>query len=97
MKYALLFNAYVCTYPLPVAVIYVLIQGAIEMKIPIMSKDWIQAVWEANLNEVVKADDKMFDKYKCQVFMNLVVTSTNLPKRQKEEIKCLIYDHGGVS
>lgn len=67
------------------------------MKIPIMSKEWIEAVWEANLKEVIKADDKIFDKYKCPVFMNLIVTSTNLHKRQKEEIKRLIHDHGGVS
>ncbi|RLU18231.1 hypothetical protein DMN91_008587 [Ooceraea biroi] len=69
---------------------------ATEMKIPIMKKEWINAVWEANLKEVTKANDKMFDKYKCPVFMNLIVTSTNLPKRQKEEIKRLIHDHGGT-
>jgi len=67
------------------------------MKIPIMTRKWIEAVWEANLKQVIKADDKIFDKYKCPVFMNLVVTSTNLNKRQKEEIKHLIQDHGGVS
>ncbi|XP_032667662.1 DNA topoisomerase 2-binding protein 1 isoform X2 [Odontomachus brunneus] len=71
-------------------------ESAIEMKIPIMTKDWIKAVWEANLNEVVKANNEIFDKYKCPVFMNLVVTSTNLSKRQKEEVKCLIHDHGGT-
>jgi len=62
-----------------------------------MTKKWIEAVWSTNLKQVVKADDKIFDKYKCPVFMNLVVTSTNLPKRQKEDIKHLIHDHGGVS
>jgi len=67
------------------------------MKIPIMKKEWINAVWKANLKEVIKADDNIFDKYKCPVFMNLTVTSTNLSKRQKEEIKRLIHDHGGVS
>ncbi|TGZ37603.1 DNA topoisomerase 2-binding protein 1 [Temnothorax longispinosus] len=71
-------------------------ETAIEMKIPIMTKEWIEAVWEANLKKVVKADDKIFDKYKCPVFMNLVVTSTNLHKRQKEEIKRLIHDYGGT-
>ncbi|KAH0952086.1 hypothetical protein HN011_008630 [Eciton burchellii] len=71
-------------------------EGATEMKIPIMKKEWINAVWEANLKEVIKADDNIFDKYKCPVFMNLTVTSTNLPKRQKEEIKRLIHDHGGT-
>ncbi|XP_072746156.1 DNA topoisomerase 2-binding protein 1-A isoform X2 [Anoplolepis gracilipes] len=71
-------------------------EAAIEMKIPIMMKEWIEAVWEANLKKVTQANDKIFDKYKCPVFMNLIVTSTNLPKRQKEEIKCLIQDNGGT-
>lgn len=67
------------------------------MKIPIMTKEWIEAVWEANLKELIKADDKIFDNYKCPAFMNLIVTSTNLQKRQKDEIKHLIHEHGGVS
>ncbi|XP_012528474.1 DNA topoisomerase 2-binding protein 1 isoform X2 [Monomorium pharaonis] len=71
-------------------------EGAVEMKIPVMTKEWIEAVWETNLKEIVKADDKIFDKYKCPVFMNLVVTSTNLHKRQKEEVKCLIQNYGGI-
>ena len=67
------------------------------MKIPVMTKEWIEAVWKENLKEVIKADDKIFDRYKCPVFMNLIVTSTNIQRRQKEEIKCLIQQHGGVS
>jgi len=67
------------------------------MKIPVMTKEWIEAVWKANLKEVIKADDKIFDRYKCPVFMNLIVTSTNIQRRQKEEIKRLIQQHGGVS
>lgn len=62
-----------------------------------MTKEWVEAVWEANLKQVVNAKDQIFDKYKCPVFMNLIVTSTNLPRRQKEEIKSLIHNHGGVS
>lgn len=66
------------------------------MQIPIVTKEWIEAIWETNLTTFVKPDDTMFDKYKASVFLNLVVTSTNLPKRQKEEIKNLINNHGGV-
>ncbi|XP_020299565.1 DNA topoisomerase 2-binding protein 1 isoform X3 [Pseudomyrmex gracilis] len=72
---------------------------AIGMKIPIMTKEWIDAVWEANLKEdreVIKADDQIFDKYQCPVFKNLTVTTTNLSKHQKEELKRLIHDHGGT-
>ncbi|XP_053987839.1 DNA topoisomerase 2-binding protein 1-A isoform X1 [Hylaeus volcanicus] len=71
-------------------------ETAIDMQIPIVTKEWIEAIWETNLKDFVKADDNMFDKYKASVFLNLVVTSSNLPKRQKEEIKQLINNHGGT-
>lgn len=67
------------------------------MKIPIVTKEWIEAIWEMNLKDFVTPQDKMFDKYRASVFLNLVVTSTNLPKRQKEEIKRLINTNGGVT
>lgn len=66
------------------------------MKIPIVTKEWIEAIWEMNLKDFVTPHDKIFDKYRASVFLNLVVTSTNLPKRQKEEIKRLINTNGGV-
>ncbi|XP_035738544.1 DNA topoisomerase 2-binding protein 1-A-like isoform X1 [Vespa mandarinia] len=71
-------------------------ERAVELKIPIVTKDWVAAIWEENLNNFIKADDPIFDKYKCPVFMNLIVTSTNLSKRQKEEIKNLINNNGGT-
>ncbi|XP_050451407.1 DNA topoisomerase 2-binding protein 1-A isoform X2 [Cataglyphis hispanica] len=71
-------------------------EGAIEMKIPIMMKEWVEAVWEQNLKKITPANDQIFDKYKCPVFKNLIVTSTNLSKYQKEEIKRLIHNHGGI-
>lgn len=71
-------------------------QAAIDMQIPIFTKEWVEAIWKINLTEYIKADNSMFDKYKAPVFLNLVVTSTNLPKPQKEEIKRLINDNGGV-
>ncbi|XP_076684949.1 DNA topoisomerase 2-binding protein 1-like isoform X2 [Andrena cerasifolii] len=71
-------------------------ETATEMKIPIVTKGWVEAVWKENLKDFVKADDSRFDKFKASVFLNLIVTSTNLPRRRKEEIKNLINDHGGT-
>ena len=71
-------------------------QTAIDMKIPIVTKGWVEAIWTENLKDFVEANDSIFDKFKASVFLNLVVTSTNLPRRRKEEIKNLINDHGGV-
>lgn len=72
-------------------------QKAIGLKIPVLTEGWVEAVWQASLRDYVKADDPQFNCYKCPVFMKLVVTSTNLSKRQKEEVKKLIDQHGGVS
>ncbi|CAK9821901.1 DNA topoisomerase 2-binding protein 1-A [Anthophora retusa] len=71
-------------------------ETAIDLRIPIVTKEWVEAIWEENLKDFVKADHAMFDKYKASVFLHLVVTSTNLSKRQKEEIKRLINNNGGT-
>ena len=54
-------------------------------------------MWETNLKDSIRATDPVFDRYNCPVFLNLIVTSTNLNKRQKEDIKRLINNNGGVS
>lgn len=75
---------------------YSLIQKSIERGIPVMTERWIEAIWEANVKEFVRFDDSRFDQYKCPVFMNLIVTSTNLSKHQKEAAKKAINENGGV-
>ncbi|KAK0078812.1 hypothetical protein PV325_002080 [Microctonus aethiopoides] len=70
-------------------------EKATENKIPVFTYEWIKAVWNANLTEFTLANDPSFDKYKCSTFMNLIVTASNLPKRQKEEAKKLINENGG--
>ncbi|KAK0080938.1 hypothetical protein PV325_013078, partial [Microctonus aethiopoides] len=71
-------------------------EKAMENKIPVFTYEWIKAVWNANLTEFTPANDPLFDKYKCSTFMHLIVTTSNLPKRQKEEVKKLINENGGV-
>ncbi|KAF7995978.1 hypothetical protein HCN44_008733 [Aphidius gifuensis] len=70
-------------------------EKASEKGIEIFSESWINAVWEKNQNEFIKASDPIFNNHKSPVFMNLVVTSTGLSKRQKEEVKKLINENGG--
>ncbi|XP_076755410.1 mutagen-sensitive 101 isoform X1 [Xylocopa sonorina] len=84
------------THLVTASVMSIKYEAAVDMKIPIVTKEWVKAIWEANLKSFVAADDKMFDKYKASVFLNLVVTSTNLPRHQKAEIKQLINDNGGI-
>ncbi|XP_058791574.1 DNA topoisomerase 2-binding protein 1 isoform X2 [Phymastichus coffea] len=70
-------------------------ERAVELNIKIVTIDWIKSVWDTNLHEIIPATDSIFDKYRCPVFYNLVVTSTSLNKRQKEDVKRLITKHGG--
>ncbi|XP_012272472.1 DNA topoisomerase 2-binding protein 1-B isoform X3 [Orussus abietinus] len=70
-------------------------EKAVEYQLPIFTVEWVHAVWEANMKEFVSANNSVFDKYKCPVFKNLIVTSTALLKNKKEEIKHLINSNGG--
>ncbi|XP_011313192.1 DNA topoisomerase 2-binding protein 1 isoform X2 [Fopius arisanus] len=70
-------------------------EKAMEDGIKAYTNHWVAAVWEANLQGYVPATDKSFDKYKVSVFMNLIVTTTNLPRDRREEVKRLLEQHGG--
>ncbi|XP_015119451.1 DNA topoisomerase 2-binding protein 1 isoform X2 [Diachasma alloeum] len=70
-------------------------EKAMEDGIKVYTKDWIFAVWETNLKDYIPATDGSFDKYQVPVFMNLVVTSTNIPKDEKDELKKIIEQNGG--
>ncbi|XP_015595302.1 DNA topoisomerase 2-binding protein 1-A isoform X2 [Cephus cinctus] len=71
-------------------------ERAVENGLAVFTEHWLDAVWNTNLQQFVKATDSMFDKYKCPVFLNLVITSTNLPRREKDELKKLIDNNGGI-
>lgn len=73
------------------------VQRAVTLGIKIMTEQWIYAVWKMNLQEFVKANHATFDKFKCPVFFNLSVTTSNFPRQQKKEIQDLIETHQGVS
>ncbi|XP_011498023.1 PREDICTED: DNA topoisomerase 2-binding protein 1-A [Ceratosolen solmsi marchali] len=70
-------------------------ERAVELGIRIVTIDWLQSVWETNLKESISGSDSIFDKFTCPIFLNLIVTSTSLSKRQKEDIKKIINSHGG--
>lgn len=62
-----------------------------------MTIDWISAIWKENMTKFIKATDSKFDRYKCPVFLNTFITSTDLQKHQKKEIMTLVNANGGVS
>ncbi|XP_057320530.1 DNA topoisomerase 2-binding protein 1-A isoform X3 [Microplitis mediator] len=68
---------------------------ACSTNIPVYTYDWIKKVWQENLKTFISATDSRFDRYKCPVFLNIVVTASNIGKRDKETIKQLIMSNGG--
>ncbi|CAH0386515.1 unnamed protein product [Bemisia tabaci] len=68
---------------------------AIEMKVAVMTEEWIYAVWKASLTENVLATDEQFLKYKCPIFHGLEITLTNLTRTEKERLGKIICQNGG--
>lgn len=64
--------------------------------IQILHPDWVKDVWRANQEHTVLARDPIFEKHRLPIFHKLVITSTNLPVAEKEEIRKLIEVNGGT-
>ena len=62
-----------------------------------MSKDWINAVWTAAIQDdrQYNALHESFLKYLCPIFHGLVICVSQLPKNEKETLKTLIEKNGG--
>ncbi|KAJ9595529.1 hypothetical protein L9F63_013294, partial [Diploptera punctata] len=70
-------------------------EKSVERSLPVMTEQWVDAVWKASCQRNVHAKDPDFDIYKCPVFHGLIITCSNLPKSEKEELKNLIVKNGG--
>ncbi|PNF40863.1 hypothetical protein B7P43_G15936 [Cryptotermes secundus] len=71
-------------------------EKAVERSLTVMTQDWVHSVWEASCKRNVHASDPEFQVYKCPVFHGLTITCSNLPRQQKEELRKLINDNGGI-
>lgn len=71
-------------------------EKAIERNLPVMTGDWVQNLWLESCKRNAHASDPEFQAYKCPVFHGLTITCSNLPRQQKEEIRRLIDDNGGI-
>lgn len=72
-------------------------QVAVENEIPIMTGEWVKAVWEkasTNFMEDTSATHKQFSSYACPVFKALVITVSQLGRKEKESMKKIIEDNG---
>lgn len=69
---------------------------AVDKEVPIMTTDWISQVWEKGKHDSVHATDPQFSRYKCPSLQGLVVTISQLVKNERETLKKLIENHGGI-
>lgn len=70
-------------------------EKALESGVPVMSERWVENVWKESCKRNVHASDEEFLSFTCPVFHHMVVTCSQLARKQKEQIKSLINKHGG--
>ncbi|XP_071442261.1 DNA topoisomerase 2-binding protein 1-A [Hetaerina americana] len=68
---------------------------AVERKVPIMTEDWVGAVWEAGLKENVSAMDVQFSLHKLPTFKGMVICASQISKKEKQNLMTLITSNGG--
>ncbi|CAH0698707.1 unnamed protein product [Spodoptera exigua] len=68
---------------------------SVEKGIPVMAVTWIQAVWEASLQQNISASSSEFLVHRLPPFNNLQVTTSGIPKKDKQLIMKLVNEHGG--
>ncbi len=69
---------------------------AVEKDIPIMTLDWVEQVWEKGKHEAIHATDPQFLRYRCPALLGLSITISQLVRSDRETLKKMIENHGGV-
>jgi len=61
---------------------------------PVMTEEWLDAVWSASLKGLVKGNDPQFDRYKCPCFKGLTISLSKIKPVHKKRIQELIEANG---
>ena len=61
---------------------------------PVMTAEWVDECWRRGLSENIIATDPVFTKYGCPVFYGLTICISQVPKKEKEQLKTIIEDNG---
>ncbi|KAK4321748.1 hypothetical protein Pmani_007486 [Petrolisthes manimaculis] len=78
---------------------------AVEQDIPILTMEWVHAVWRAAMGqavgqqgtgEEVRATDEQFLSYACPVFKGLNICVSQLDRSTKLALKNIIEENGGM-
>ncbi|XP_057375233.1 DNA topoisomerase 2-binding protein 1-A-like [Daphnia carinata] len=68
---------------------------AVGKRIPRMIPEWIDAVWDANLEEIIHATDPIFACCICPIFHGCVVSTSQVSIKERDSIKKIVQANGG--
>ncbi|KAI9561348.1 hypothetical protein GHT06_012305 [Daphnia sinensis] len=68
---------------------------AVGKRIPRMIPEWIDAVWDANLEETFHATDPIFASYICPIFHGCRLSVSQISVEERESIKKIVRANGG--
>ncbi|CAH1774144.1 unnamed protein product [Owenia fusiformis] len=61
----------------------------------IMSPEWVTEVWKQCQSEPVGADNVAFEKFRCPIFKDFVVTASGISAQERNEVKRIVEVEGG--
>jgi hypothetical protein len=68
--------------------------AAFDRKIPVMTKDWIEAVWKDSQVELVHATDVKYALHACPIFYKLTICASHVNADVKNALKKTIEANG---
>ena len=88
----------VVSKPFAVAVTHVVAKNVITPKcyqafkneVPVMTAEWIRAVWKEGQEQIIDATDSKYVQYACGIFQNLSVCVSQVPTNVKTVIERIV-------
>jgi len=71
--------------------------AAKKKKLPVMKPDWVNAVWNQSLTELVHATDAQFGVYEAPMFYNLNFSFSQITSKQKQILQRTIETNGKLT
>src|SRR3712207_114360 len=54
---------------------------------PVMTPEWVKAVWEESKKSIVDADDPKYEKYKCKILHNVQISISQVASNLKAQLQ----------
>src|SRR4051794_26554171 len=67
---------------------------AFQNEVPVMTAEWIRAVWKEGQERIIDATDAKYVQYACGIFYNVNVCVSQVPSNLKTTIERIIVARG---